>query len=136
MRIVQRKPYPGEFKKWLAALGALLLISAGLLALHAGGIRFCRFSRVTGWPCAACGSARAMTLLAGGSLVAALRQQPLFVSVVIVVAVAVVWHTVNLARERVWLARLSPRERRLAWMAAALLIVLNWAYLVVIGAGS
>jgi hypothetical protein len=131
MRIERRERRPQDLRQWLAGMAAVLLTGAFIAVCHGVRMPVCVFHRLTGLPCLTCGSTRAAAALLAGDPVAAVRQQPLMIvggAVVGVVFVGYAWCLWVCGR--VWCLRLGPVERRLAWSGLAVLLALNWAYLV------
>jgi hypothetical protein len=94
----------------------------------------CIFHRLTGIPCFTCGMSRSWRLLLNGEWSTAFRMQPLFV---LLLASAAVWTTyawivIVLRLPRLRLGTLSQRTKRaIAWGLVALVLI-NWAYLILI----
>lgn len=90
----------------------------------------CLLHRLTGLPCLTCGGTRAITALLKGDWLDALRIQPL-VSALSVLLVG--WLAANIFCWLVWRQCLSVTLSRTEWlilgMAALLLAVSNWVYL-------
>ena len=131
MRLEWRERKPGDFRRWLACVGALLLIAACWAALHLCRVPVCAFHRLTSLPCMTCGSSRAAALLLSGEPLAALRMQPL---AVIASAGLFAWIMLGafcliVLRRRVRVA-LSVWEMRMLLGAAAISALVNWVYLV------
>ena len=109
MRLESRSRRPGDVLRWLACLGALLLIGACWAALHGSGISVCVFHRLTGLPCLTCGSTRALAALAAGDVAGAFRQQPLAVAAALALGPALPFtRFFSLRRGGAWLCGSSP----------------------------
>jgi len=105
------------------------------LDLVAGFFPECRFRAATGMACMTCGTTRAFLALGDGEFLQAMRMNPLvtLLSLLGLLYVPVAWF--------VWLAR-RPRprlgftSRRAAWIfavVAAVLVLVNWSFLIVDG---
>ena len=131
MRIEQRERQPDDFRRWLACMGALLLIGCGLVCLHRCGVSVCLFHRLTGLPCLTCGAMRAVSAVLAGDLAGALKLQPLaVVGGALAAAACGVYSAALLLRHRILSIRLEALESRVAWAAVIVLAALNWLYLV------
>jgi len=97
---------------------------------------FCALRRATGIPCPTCGAYRSMCLLFSGRVAEAWLVQPLVVSVAVASLLFSVysWIVVLGRLPRLRFRRLSRSGRRALFGAATLLVLLNWAYLIVTGA--
>jgi hypothetical protein len=112
-------------------VGAVLLIGAGLGALHLSGVLLCVFHQLTGLPCLTCGSSRAAAALLRGDVLGAVVLQPLATLGGLLVAAACGVHAFFLlALRRSVRIRFAPERIRSVWLALLALAVLNWAYLV------
>ena len=123
---------------WAAGLvsGPALAVAAFLCRLWPPALRpTCLFHAVTGLPCLTCGAFRCAELLARGALRDAWLMQPLLATLAIAAAAVSVYS---------WLALVLPlppprvpRWSRKSWLAAAvlaaLLVLVNWAYLIAVG---
>ncbi len=130
MRFETRTRRTSDVWRWLAGQGAVLLIGAGAVWFQRFGHPVCLFRRLTGLPCLTCGTTRALSALATGNLVDAVRLQPLMSGAVLAALVWGVLHTALLfAWRRVPRLRFDRSERR--WFGAGLcaLAALNWIYL-------
>lgn len=131
MRIEQRERLPGDLRRWLAFVGAVLLIGAGVAVLQLCGAQVCVLRRLTGWPCLTCGSTRAFAALLSGHVMAALKLQPFAVAAGLLAGAACGLYSVSLlVCRRVIRVRLGRRERLVFWGAVIAAAVLNWLYLV------
>ncbi|MBY0263189.1 MAG: DUF2752 domain-containing protein [Phycisphaerales bacterium] len=112
----------------LLAMGlwALLVLEAIAVERATGrAVPTCMFKRVTGYPCATCGSTRATMLLARGEVAGAAAMNPLFVGALVIAVVVVVWRVLRGPRSA------SSRWRWSGpWGVAVLLLAVgaNWAY--------
>lgn len=98
-----------------------LLIGALILAAHAAGIVICPLRHITGWPCPGCGTTRAVLLLLRGEFVAAMKMNPLSVSLAVILPL---W--MLLFRGRIW-----SRGAKAAFLVLAIIGVLaNWGYVI------
>ena len=116
---------------WAVVIGAIWLGEVGLYAWLSGRTSglppLCPLRGTTGVPCPLCGSTRAVMATAQGRLLDAVVLNPLFCTA-LVVGAAVLLLRVGFGR-RVAIS-LAPTPRRLAWSAAALLVALNWTYVI------
>ena len=87
----------------------------------------CTFRRVTDLPCPSCGATRATLAVVRGHPVQALGFNPLF-CVVATAAAAVLG--LRVLGGRGVSVRLSTGGRRLAWGLAAIVVTVNWAYVI------
>jgi hypothetical protein len=110
---------------WLC-LVAVDLVIAQYTHVHA---HLCLFRNITGLPCPTCGCTRgAMSLLRGD-----LRHAFAFNPLMFVVAVAAAGHlAMRLLAGKAIRWELSPRERRIAWIASIAAVAGNWAYLLIV----
>ena len=90
----------------------------------------CPFLRITGFSCPTCGSTRALQHLAHGELTVAAAMNPLIIVLLVIsfcwfVADAVVF----LTRGRALVLETTGTERDAGRIAAAVLFIANWAFL-------
>jgi hypothetical protein len=132
-----RSPHAAEV--WFGMLFVPLAAAAALLAVRAfpSAVPRCALRHWTGVPCPTCGLFRSIDALTRFDLAAALRHQPLAAALLLGALLFSVYSffVTALGRRRIRI-RLGPRERRVAWGAAAVLLLANWAYLVLTGAAS
>ena len=134
MRLERRALGQEEIRRRLEILGALLLIGALISVLHLFGARICLFRRLTGLPCLTCGTSRAFAALLRGDLADAFSIQPLAVSCAVALCVAALIQSWFVLRDRtVLVLRVGRRERVALAVAAVLLLIANWAWLVYSG---
>ena len=107
---------------WLGLVGATALFSH----FTGRGVTLCLFKRLTGHPCAGCGSTRAVQAMAHGHVAEAITLNPL-ISVALIVVAA--WLVLRLGFGRRLQMRLSQTARRAAWAALVVAFVSNWIYL-------
>lgn len=88
----------------------------------------CLLKRFTGQPCPTCGSTRAVLAIGRGDVAGAFLFNPFVVTALPVAALWLVWRFALKRR-----LGLSPRWRRIAWAAIAVLFIANWVYLIASG---
>jgi hypothetical protein len=113
----------------VAAIWALLVVAVVILQRATGvGGATCLFRRITGFPCAACGSTRAALSLAAGQPLRALAFNPLMTALMLA---APVWLALRLLRPPRRMPRpLAGRVRALLWLLAVGVVAANWAYVI------
>lgn len=123
----------GRGLTWAVLLGVawLTMVIAGVVVEKATGhpVQMCMFKRLTGLPCATCGSTRAMLALAHGEPARAFTLNPM---VCVLLAIAPVWLLLRWRRTRTGgqAAAWSSSWRIIAWAAATGLFFANWAYVI------
>ena len=136
---MDRPPAPPRLRETAWLVGPLVTLVAVIALLAAA--RFydrlpahppgCGFRTLTGLPCLGCGGTRAARALAAGRLGESIRFNP---GVVLGVATTIAWTAAGSARflRRVPLPKPSEQNRRIRRNAvlAAVLLLLNWIYLV------
>lgn len=113
-----------------------LLAVAVLLASHLPPSRLplCGLKHVTGIPCPTCGAWRTAQALVGGSWAEAWRCQPLLTGGFFFLAgVSLYAAATAIGRRRRLFPVLSRCEWRILFWAVAMLVLVNWAYLVLDG---
>jgi hypothetical protein len=132
MRLVARaRAFPTGILVGIGGIAAAGLVA--VLGLDRLGITLCAFKRLTGIPCATCGSTRALAQLAHLDLAGALALNPL--SALLTLA-AFAWGAADLLlvwRGRALSLELSSSEGRGLSIAALLAVGLNWAYVLAAG---
>ncbi len=108
---------------WIALQILTLVLSAGTDR----DVLTCPLKRLTAVPCPTCGATRSVLSLAQGDLLGALLYNPLLFSVLSVLAIVLL---VRLVSGWTLRANLTPVERRIAWSTGAILLLLNWAYVI------
>jgi hypothetical protein len=119
-----------------AALGLAMIagaVAVRLFHLDHLAITLCTFKRITGLPCATCGSTRALGRLAHLDLPGAVSMNPLATLSMLAIAVWAIVDLVMLPRRRSLELQLSSREWQAVGIASAVALVVNWAYLVAAG---
>jgi uncharacterized protein DUF2752 len=90
----------------------------------------CPFRALTGLPCPTCGVTRSLLALAAGHPETALTYSPLAVATILLALAAGVWGLGRLlCPRRSLLPRTFPGRERLWARAAAVAVLLNWAYI-------
>lgn len=131
--ISRRRPSPA----WggVAALAAAAAWAgthlSGLLAMIE--LPACSFRALTGFPCAACGTTRAVSALLGGSIAAAASYQPLATVAALSGALGFVLFAAGRGAGMALQVDLSTDERTALRFGTLYLLAVNWLYL--IGAG-
>jgi hypothetical protein len=108
------------------AVWALLVVASVVMPRGTAGVTtMCAFKRVTGVPCATCGSTRAVGALASGDVVGALMLNPW---VTVVMVGVPVWMLARRTRESVW----AWTHARAVWVVMGVGLAVNWAYVVMV----
>jgi hypothetical protein len=119
-----------------AIFGTIGVASAGAIALlRLDHLPFtvCLFKAMTGWPCPACGSTRAVGHLAHADVAGAFAMNPLATAAAVVVAAWAVADAVLLARGRALDLEVETRVGNLMRVGFVVAVALNWAYLLMAG---
>jgi hypothetical protein len=113
------------------AIGVVAAAAVALLHLDRLPVVFCVFKGLTGLPCPTCGSTRALGRLVAFDLAGAVSMNPLATLAFGLVAVWALADLVLWPRRRALSLEVEPR---LAWrlrIAALVLLLANWIYLLV-----
>jgi hypothetical protein len=135
MRVVRVVAVPGSVP-YSAIFGIIALLGAAAAWLRMRLTvewlpSLCVFHSLTGIPCPACGSTRALAALAAAHPGEALALNPLITFVAAgCVALGLLSTACRLAGWRLFSFRLERREEAAARAATALLIGVNWLYLI------
>lgn len=128
LRKVGRLPRPAW---WLVLLlGAYVgVIAASVwLTRHLGrSMTICPLRRLTGVPCAACGTTRGCLALLRGDLWGGFLHNPLFLLVLCLLFIGLAF---RIATGRTVRIRLTRTETVIACCAGAVLLAANWAYVI------
>jgi len=119
-----RHPLPPWPFCWSAII-VVLLLGARVIEIVPIPIPRCTFRVVTGWPCLTCGFTRCLRALSHCDLALALRWNPLVCLCLLGLLVSpLFWPVLRRARwpEPVW-------ARRALTLAAVVVALLNWSYL-------
>lgn len=113
---------------WAVAIVVVWLGLVWVSHRYAPDVTLCHFKRITGVACPTCGLTRGVTTMLHGDVAGGLRYNP-FVLGAGLVLLAVLAARLLLAR----LPRLefSAKEKRIAWVALIVLLLANWAYVIV-----
>ncbi len=115
----------------LVVLWGALILATIILQRRAGtDFSLCAFKNLTGLPCPSCGSTRAAEALLAGHPVRAWLFNPL---VCTAIAVAGVVLAVRLVSARAIRLEMSHREVHAVTAVLILLLLINWAYLILQG---
>jgi hypothetical protein len=128
---LERAPRAAAPPLWPALAAALwaALAAAMVVLAPAAGVSpaTCAFRRVTGVPCPTCGSTRAALALLDGRPLAAIAFNPMTVALG---AAAIAWLALRIGLGRRVALHAGARVRKALWIGAALLIALDWAWVV------
>jgi hypothetical protein len=116
-----------------AIFGTIALMgtfAVGLLHLDHLGFPVCLFKAMTGWPCPACGTTRALGRLFALDVPGAFAMNPLATIAALVLAPWAIADLVLLTRGRALDADISPRVAAVLRIAVVLAVAVNWAWLV------
>ncbi|MBT3193622.1 MAG: DUF2752 domain-containing protein [Verrucomicrobia bacterium] len=137
MRIVRQRTEERDRDVELAVgvlfIPMFLILSIGMVFLPEGFRPRCWLNGAAGIPCPACGGFRAIQLLCSGELWAAFCRQP-FVILGVVAAFAYSVYAFSVVFGRVPAVRLvdvSPRARWAMLSLLLLLVLVDWAYVLV-----
>ena len=132
---VSLKAVPGALPLGAILAGIAALAAAAVALLHLDALPFtvCFFKAVTGWPCATCGSTRALARLFHADLAGAWGMNPLAATGMMAL---LPWGAADLAlmpRGRALRVELGPAAARAARAGIVAAVVVNWVYLVAAG---
>lgn len=111
---------------WLALVGAAVYFAPRAEDAPA----LCTFKRLTGVPCPTCGTTRMTMALSRGDVASALALNPLMATLF---AASLVWLILRLGCGRTITLATTKRQRRMLWLAAAIMLCANWVYLILAG---
>ena len=111
---------------WVALGSAVVCLST---QLHKP-VQLCLFRALTGLPCLTCGTTRSVMSLLQGRFVQAWLYNPMMFSGMVMFFVATLARIVLGRSVRV---HLNEPQRTLVWIAAAILLLSNWAYVILCG---
>lgn len=131
VRMSAERGFPSGVVLGLAAAAAVT--GGALLHLDRLPVTVCMFKRITGVPCATCGSTRAMVRLVHLDLAGALAMNPLAVAAAALAALWCVADLLLLTRGRALAVDLTPRESRLVQAGVVAALLINWAYVIAAG---
>jgi hypothetical protein len=138
LRLLLRPLAPGEFDLDVALLAGSLSLGAAVLLWHGAGLPWprCWLRTLTGLPCPFCGATHAGLALLHGDALAAIRINPLASFVYAAIGfydlhVAVI--LLAAGHRRLRLDGLDQQREKVLLLAGLLLVMMNWAYLLVRG---
>ena len=117
----------------LAAMGALAAAAVGILHLDALPFTVCFFKFATGFPCATCGTTRALGRLFHGDLAGAFGMNPLAAAGAVALLPWAAADLLLMTRRKALGLELGPAAARAARVALVATVLVNWAYLVAAG---
>lgn len=125
------RPFP--FGTVFGAMAVAVIAAVGLLGLDRVPFPVCYLKAFTGLPCPTCGSTRAMARLFGLDVTGALSMNPLVTLAVLFLMAWSVSDLLGLARGRALRLEIPPTLARALRVAAVLLVLANWVYLLAAG---
>ncbi len=132
IQFARREPGSIAFGVIYGFIALLALVAARFFPLS-GFMPGCVFKALTGFPCPTCGSTRSLVHLSHGRFLAALAMNPLVVTAVIVLVFVLICSTLTrLCHGPGIKLVLSVSEADRIRVAAVLLVLLNWLYLIFI----
>ena len=132
MRLVAR-PGATPLGAIFLACGVVIAAAVGLLHLDHLNVTFCAFKAVTGLPCMACGTTRALGRLFHLDLPGAVTMNPLSAVVALALVPWGLMDLVLLPRGRALSLEISRGLAPVVRVTAVALVFANWAYLIVAG---
>jgi hypothetical protein len=137
IRLLLRPLAPGEFDLDAALLAGSLGLGAAVLLWHGVGLPWprCWFRALAGLPCPFCGATHAGLALLRGDALAAIRINPLASFAYAAIGLYDLHVALILAagRWRLRLDGLNQQRKKVLLLAGLLLVMINWAYLLVQG---
>lgn len=132
MRLYTVPRPPGTIPVGALLMALLFALPMGAYLLEAGTLSFgtCAMKQVFGLPCLSCGSTRATLALLSGSLIDALRLQPLMISIYLTIAVWGLASFGTFLSDRKLILEMTSREDLIFKISLIGLPLLNWAYLI------
>jgi hypothetical protein len=129
-----RSGRPSVHALGLAAAGTALLCAAAILPLDAPPLSIfaCPFRAATGWPCLTCGCTHAFAAFVRLRPLAAIESSPLGAALALLCVVHAAWTALRLCGLKRTPVSLPATPRLRA--AGAVLLIANWAFLVLHGA--
>lgn len=131
---LRRRPVPRRPSESMIAFGTIAasaLLAGRFFPFHLIP-SVCGLRNATGLPCPTCGMTRAFVRLTHGDWHGAWHVNPLGSVLCVASAVFVVWVALRLTvLKRGLVFAASPREKRIAAIALAVLLGVNWIYLLV-----
>ena len=119
----------GRFQGFaLLGLSSVMLVIFGLIGPETPGPSLCGVKALSGWPCPFCGGLRATAALGQGALGQALRWNP--AATLAHAGLLVSGAVLVLGRTPPWFA---PGRQRAVFRAAAVILCVNWIYLIAVG---
>lgn len=117
---------------WAIGLGLfwIAMVITGIVVERITGqpMQMCMFKRVTGLPCATCGSTRAVRALVEGDPLRAITMNPLVVALLAIAPVYVLVRWLRpIPQQR---ARWSSSQQATAWIVCVALFAANWVYVI------
>ena len=131
---IDKRPRPPQWAVlvvviWLSVVGSIALLNARTTKEGKPPAATCLIKRTTGLPCPTCGSTRIVLQSARGKLLASLLQNPLvFVGMI----TGCVWVILVYGFKRLPRIHASAAERKLLWTCLALILIINWAWVIAI----
>jgi len=132
MRLVAR-PGATPLGAIFLACGVVIAAAVGLLHLDHLSVTLCAFKAVTGLPCMACGTTRALARLYHLDLPGAVTMNPLSAAVALALVPWGLMDLVLLPRGRALSLEISRGLAPFVRVTAVALVFANWAYLIVAG---
>lgn len=120
-----RVPRLPDWPRWAVAVTAGWLGLVWLAQRLVPHAVVCMFRRLTGMPCPSCGLTRGVMAVARGDLARGLAFNPLLLTALFLFLAAT---ALRLVAGRAPRLGLTPRERRVAFAFALLLLAANWVY--------
>lgn len=128
VHVPRRPPWPiwavAVVMVWLVLVCAAVFVSS----LNGRQVELCLFKYLTHIPCPTCGSTRGVLHLLHGRLFTAWLYNPLVFSAGLLYLGSIGMRMLFARAVRI---TLSQRERRIAWLIAAVLLLANWIYVII-----